>query len=267
MVERPRPAVPLAPRRSAAERRIGRLSRVLEKEPATYQFKHTLIREAAYEALLKSRRRELHLTVAQTINARFHAIGEAHPEVLARHWTEAGETESAIAQWSRAAETAQVRNAFHEAQESYQMGLHLINLLPESPGRDASELHLRRSLFSMLQMTRGWAARETVEAAKRAATLAEKSGKLRGLIGWMAARSLHASLLGDLFEAAAQADQALELALREGNANLLAHVYTLQLRARYHQGDHAGAEGCFRRRLTSFDDPVCLLIRFPALSA
>jgi AcrR family transcriptional regulator len=41
---------------------------------ANYQFKHALIRDAAYEALLKSRRKEPHRLVA-------------HPEVLARHWT------------------------------------------------------------------------------------------------------------------------------------------------------------------------------------
>ena len=33
-----------------------------------YQFKHALIRDAAYEALLKSRRKELHRQVAHTID-------------------------------------------------------------------------------------------------------------------------------------------------------------------------------------------------------
>src|ERR1700688_1129671 len=52
---------------------------------ATYQFKHALIRDAAYEALLKSRRKELHLIVARTIDEKFPALKEAHPEVVARH--------------------------------------------------------------------------------------------------------------------------------------------------------------------------------------
>ena len=59
---------------------------------ATYQFKHALIRDAAYEALLKSRRKELHLSVARTIDEKFPTLKETHPEVLARHWTEAGES-------------------------------------------------------------------------------------------------------------------------------------------------------------------------------
>jgi predicted ATPase len=69
---------------------------------ATYQFKHALIRDAAYEALLKTRRKELHLIVARTVDEAFPILKEAHPEVLARHWTEAGETGPAMAEWSRA---------------------------------------------------------------------------------------------------------------------------------------------------------------------
>ena len=69
-------------------------------------FKHALIRDAAYEALLKSRRKDLHRLVARTIDEKFTALKETHPEVLARHWTEAGETEPAIAEWSRAGKAA-----------------------------------------------------------------------------------------------------------------------------------------------------------------
>jgi class 3 adenylate cyclase len=69
---------------------------------ATYQFRHALIRDAAYEALLKSRRKELHRLVARTIDQQFAAIKQERPEVLARHWTEAGEPEPAVAEWLRA---------------------------------------------------------------------------------------------------------------------------------------------------------------------
>ena len=76
---------------------------------ATYQFKHALIRDAAYEALLKSRRKDLHRMVARTIDEKFPALKQTHPEVLARHWTEASETEYAIAAWQKAGELAVAR--------------------------------------------------------------------------------------------------------------------------------------------------------------
>jgi class 3 adenylate cyclase len=117
---------------------------------ASYQFKHALIRDTAYDALLKSRRRELHRLVAQTIDKKSFAALRGQPEVLAHHWTEAGETELAMIQWSKAGEAAAARNAFREAQESYQLALAQLNLLRESPERDARELQLLQSLYLML---------------------------------------------------------------------------------------------------------------------
>jgi hypothetical protein len=61
---------------------------------ATYQFKPALIRHAAYEALLKSRRKEHHGRVARSIDEKFPLLKEAHSEVVARHWTEAGPNNS-----------------------------------------------------------------------------------------------------------------------------------------------------------------------------
>ena len=107
---------------------------------ATYFFKHALIRDAAYEALLKSRRKDLHRLVADTIDKQFSPFAVAHPEVLACHWTEAGENELAIAQWSKVGEAAQGRNAFREALESFRQALMVLQLLPESPQRDRREL-------------------------------------------------------------------------------------------------------------------------------
>jgi predicted ATPase len=77
--------------------------------------------------------------VARTINDKFPAIAESQPEILARHWTEAGETDLAIAEWSRAGQAAQTRSAFSEALESYRQTLALLNLLPESAERDRRE--------------------------------------------------------------------------------------------------------------------------------
>jgi len=76
-----------------------------------------LIRDAAYEALLKSRRKELHLKVARTIDEQFPVIKESQPEVLARHWTEAGKAEPAIDAWKQAGDRAVPRNAYIEAEK------------------------------------------------------------------------------------------------------------------------------------------------------
>jgi len=222
---------------------------------ATYQFKHALIRDAAYEALLKSRRKELHRLVASTINEKFPALKEAHPEVLARHWTEAGEPEPAIAEWTRASKAAEARSAFIEAQESLQQALALLNLVPESRERDVRELELRESLRFMIHLTRGWAAPEAAEAAERVGLLAERSGSLRQLVESTTGRSFQALIVGALSNAAVLADEALELARRDGNPTSLAVLHLEQLMVHFYRGDLAGAEGYFTTGLKFFDDP------------
>jgi predicted ATPase len=184
---------------------------------ANYQFKHALIRDAAYEALLKSRRKELHRLVARTIDEKFPALKEAQPEVLARHWTEAGETEPAIAEWSRAGKTAQARNAFKEALQSHQQAVAVLYTLPGSPERDGRELELRMAVLSILDVTSGISAPETIEAIERGAVLAEKSGNLRQLLGLLLRRGFAAYFSGELSTAGRLADQALDLALRVRN--------------------------------------------------
>src|SRR5207248_6975697 len=133
---------------------------------------------------------------AQTISEKFPALKAMHPELLARHWTEAGETEWAIAEWARAGKAAEARNAFIEAQESLQQALALLNLVPESRERDVRELNLRVSLRSMIHMTRGWAAAEAAEAAEQIGLLAQRSGDLRQLVESMIGRCFQALILG-----------------------------------------------------------------------
>ena len=66
---------------------------------ATYVFKHALVRDAAYESLLKRRRQELHARIATSIEARFPQLVEAQPDLVARHFSEAGLAEKAIPYW------------------------------------------------------------------------------------------------------------------------------------------------------------------------
>ncbi len=222
---------------------------------ATYQFKHALIRDAAYEALLRSRRKDLHRLVASTINERFSALKEAHPELLARHWTESGETETAITEWSRAGKVAEVRSAFIEALESYQQAVALVTRLPESPERDKRELELRQSAIRLLGITRGAAAPETSDAVERTAALAEKSGNLRQLLTVIISRWYVAFDAADLPIAATLADQVLQLAVRSGSPNGLGQVHQLQVQTRFSRGDFAGVEKHFTAGQKFFDDP------------
>ena len=68
----------------------GLISRRGTPPDATYSFKHALVQDAAYATLLKSRRRQLHASIAKVLVERFPAMAESQPEVVAHHFTEAG---------------------------------------------------------------------------------------------------------------------------------------------------------------------------------
>ena len=68
-----------------------------EPPEATYTFKHALLQEAAYGSLLKRTRQQLHARTAQVLEERFPARVAFEPEVVARHYDQAGLATPAIA--------------------------------------------------------------------------------------------------------------------------------------------------------------------------
>jgi hypothetical protein len=110
----------------------------------------------------------------------------------------------------------------------------------------------------MCHVTKGYAAPETREATERAAVLAEKSGNLAQLVGWISSRWVIAHDSGDLPAESALADQMLELAAREGSPTSLASAHAAQILTRYLLGELAGVEGHFASvlKLKFFDAPL-----------
>jgi predicted ATPase/class 3 adenylate cyclase len=221
---------------------------------ATYQFKHALIQDAAYEALLKTRRKELHHRVAQTITEEFATIAAERPEVVAHHWTRAGEAEPAIAAWRRAADAAFDRHAFKEAEEAYRQTLTSLRTLPESRDRDGRELELMNRFAPVVQVTRGWAAPEAAEATAHALALAEKSSNLAQLV--LQAVGSFAAVIsrGDLPTASAITSHLLDLSRREGSTAALGLAYACGVTSCYCQGDLTGAEKQFVAGAAMFKD-------------
>ncbi|MGE3743547.1 MAG: AAA family ATPase, partial [Geminicoccaceae bacterium] len=87
-----------------------------------FSFRHALIQETAYRALLAPKRRHNHARIADAL-ARRADIVETQPEMVARHWTEAGQGERALAFWHRAARRSLARAANHEAVDQSERAL------------------------------------------------------------------------------------------------------------------------------------------------
>jgi DNA-binding winged helix-turn-helix (wHTH) protein/tetratricopeptide (TPR) repeat protein len=214
---------------------------------ARYQFKHALILDVAYEGMLRGQRRELHARVAQTLIDRFPNLVETQPEMLALHWSNAGEADRAVAAWATAAMAAGGRFAYEESIQSYRNALSELATLPETPERDMRELQLNISLGEHVGVTRGFHSADYVALNERGVELAERRGDLLQLVMQGMARFVTAFTAGELPRARALADRLLDLSTREGGDFSLKVGYMAQLLGRVSAGDLAGAEANFHR--------------------
>ncbi|MCH8196886.1 MAG: adenylate cyclase, partial [Proteobacteria bacterium] len=181
---------------------------------AKYIFKHALIQDAAYESLLKRTRQQYHRRVAALMEERFP---ETEPELLARHFTEAGLDERAVEYWHQAGQRAAERSANLEAIAHLTKGLELNKGLPETPEHARRELGLHLTLGPALMAIKGWMVPEVEQAYLRARTLCRQVGEPAQLFTVTWGLWLHYQQAGQLKTAQGLADEVLALA--EGQAD------------------------------------------------
>ena len=142
---------------------------------ATYRFKHALIRDAAYESLLKSRRQALHRRAGEILRDKPESTA-AEPEVIAHHFTEAGLDDFAIEWWGKAGDQALRRSAFQEAIAHLGKAIAMADKPGEgAPAATASaRLKLQTNLGRAVMWSKGFGSEETQTAYARARELAAK---------------------------------------------------------------------------------------------
>ena len=146
---------PEADLRSALDRLIdaGLLFRQGVPPHATYLFKHALVQDAAYGTLLREPRRALHARIAETLEGQFADIAESQPELLARHYTEAGLIEKAVSFWGTAGQRSMARSALVEGAEQLKRALDQIATLPTTPVLRREEIKLEVAFGNALALT------------------------------------------------------------------------------------------------------------------
>jgi class 3 adenylate cyclase len=143
---------------------------------ARYIFKHTLIQDVAYASLLCQKRRQMHQQIAELLETQFPETLEMQPELVAHHYTEAGQAEQAVTYWQKAGERAVQRSAHTEAIAHLTQGLALILSLPDTPARTQRELMLNVTLGAPLLATKGYAAPEVGRIYTRTRELLKELG-------------------------------------------------------------------------------------------
>ena len=141
-----------------------------------YIFKHALVRDAAYESLLKRRRRDLHLQIAHVLRDRMKKHSSIGFELIAHHFTQAHAYPEAIEYWQKAGARAAERCANREAAEHFRHGIGLLAEVEDTVDSRRQELSMQVSLGSVLESTQGFAAPGVGEAHRRAQALCEQLG-------------------------------------------------------------------------------------------
>ena len=222
-----------------------------EPPAATYTFKHALIQETAYQSLLKRSRQQLHTRVAHVLEERFAETVASEPEVIARHYQQAGLVAQAIAHYQRAGERATRRSANEEAIGHLRRAIDLVAALPETRERHQRELGLQMAIGVPLTAARGFSHPENEQAYARARELVSQIGELPELPRVLAGMADAYLVKGDLATSAEVAQEALAAAERTGEAFdlLLAH---------YQVGAPLLYQGHFSQALRHFEHSIKL---------
>jgi class 3 adenylate cyclase/tetratricopeptide (TPR) repeat protein len=141
---------------------------------ATYLFKHALVRDAAYESLLKTKRLSLHGRLLEVLESR----GDTAPEIKAQHAEAAGRLERALDYWEEAGTRALTRPAFKEAIADLENGVRLCREMGGERQWTRREQTLQLQLGQALIANQGYQAPATLHAFERALVLADRIGDM-----------------------------------------------------------------------------------------
>lgn len=187
-----------------------------------YRFKHALVRDAAYDTLLRRKRRQLHADLAAAMEEQFPETAETNPELIAHHCTEAGHTDKAVSYWLKAGRRASDRSANAEAVGHLRRGLQELEKLPDTPQRKRHELELLITLGPPLITTKGPGTGDVERVYTRAlelcAQLPESEDHFSAHWGWWRVSMNHQSGLE-------RADKLLTLAHKLGDTSFLLQAH------------------------------------------
>lgn len=193
---------------------------------ARYSFKHALIQDAAYASLLSRDRQELHLKIAEALEAEASEAG-----LLAHHWARAVSPRNpepslvrrAVPRLLAAGEHTQRLGAYQEARGHLESALALVRTLPEGTERDEQELPLLVLLCRTLQASLGYTAPEVQGVYDRARELGNRLGDRREISQILYMLWVSRIFDGDFHQALELASEWLEGARRSGRGLLSAH--------------------------------------------
>jgi tetratricopeptide (TPR) repeat protein len=181
---------------------------------STYQFHHFLFQKYLYDHLDPVEKARLHEVTGKALASR---VGEDALETsvqLARHFEAAGMPDRAVDFLLQAGNHAIKLAANDEAGRHFAHGLALLVDIPATPERAQLELALQLGLGTAYQLNHGYGASVAERAYSRALDLCGQAGDSPQLVAALWPLATYATMVGDLPQGVALAEQALAIALR-----------------------------------------------------
>ena len=200
-----------------------------------WSFHHNLLREVAYESMLKRERKELHKAAARWLEEQARRAGrlDEFVGILAEHAERAGDVSAAADWYQRAGERARTQGALLEARAAFE---HVLELAPIHDharrwhawlGRDEVVVRLgdreanRQSVEALLELAQYLGAAQLAEAHYH--------------------KALYLDALGDYWAALAEYDIAVAQVRQANNLELEARLLGMKIICMNRLGDAAGA--------------------------
>jgi class 3 adenylate cyclase/tetratricopeptide (TPR) repeat protein len=203
-----------------------------------YAFKHALIRDAAYNSLVRATRQRHHARIAEVLAERFPEVSRNRPELLAHHLSGAGVYAQAATHWRAAGEIAARRSAVREAVVHFRRALADLEKLPLDVERMGRELPVLTALAPVLTMAFGWASPEVAETSQRAIDLGTQLGAAQGVFTALWALWTNQFVAGRLDAAMDTAGKVLAMAEAADNPMLVSIGRNASCYTRYYRGEY-----------------------------
>jgi tetratricopeptide (TPR) repeat protein len=220
---------------------------------SSYSFKHSLLHEATYQTLLRTKRKQHHVQIAHAYLQGFPRIVENQPEVVAHHFEMAGLPSDSASYWHLAGKRAREQSAYLEAAAHFRKALQQIELLTPSPDRLREEISSTVALGSTLIATRGFAAPEVRAIYSRANELCEKGGNARELLSSLGGLLTFYQVHGPLSEALVLAERIFRLAEEAGDPALIINAHRRLGLCRFSLGDMRNGRDHLARALDLYE--------------
>jgi class 3 adenylate cyclase/tetratricopeptide (TPR) repeat protein len=221
-------------------------------EPS-YSFKHALMRDVAYDNLLRARRQQIHERVARGLEERFHSVAENEPELLAQHFAQGGLADLACRYYERAGDRAAARSNFAEAVAHFSAGLTEAGKLAEGLDRSRCELALLLKLGPAVSIIQGAQSSEVEQVYGRAQAMARSLGDEAGMFKATWGLWYWANIGRKLEQARDRAQELVAFAERSGDTDLLLEAFHCRWSTAHFRGDVATALRDSREGVKRYD--------------